>query len=190
MDLPLRMSREYWSPRKRDTGCVTSRGQGLTLRGFSNVQAMPPSAWKWCLILRLKATSRCGLGLDTGVVSRRMWMRSPGEDVEVRGDRLGVRARFRPQLPKLTPESILVASYSWTRIHKLHSYRTNSPVSFQRHHGHSTPQDQSVYPVDDSYPVLMGDTGDVEVVTVVHRSQGMQGLGSAIPRKPLSLCLV
>lgn len=28
--------------RKRDKGCVTSRGQGLTLRGFSNVQAMPP----------------------------------------------------------------------------------------------------------------------------------------------------
>lgn len=42
-------------------------------------------------------------------------MRSPGEDVEVRGDRRGVRARFRPQLPKLTPESILVAPYSWTQ---------------------------------------------------------------------------
>lgn len=42
-------------------------------------------------------------------------MRSPGEDVEDRGNRLGVRARLRPQLPKLYPQSILIAPYSWTQ---------------------------------------------------------------------------
>lgn len=109
-------------------------------------------------------------------------MRSPGEDVEVRGNRLGVRPRFRPQLPKLTPKSILLAPYSWTQ----ELIRSIAPdqltTVYSRDTGHSTSQDQGVYPVDDSYPVLMGDTGDVEVVTVVHHSQGMQGLGSATPR--------
>lgn len=114
MDLPLRMSRECWSPRKRDTGCVTSRGQGPDFKGILRCSGNAPLCMEMVPDPETQATSRCGLGLDTGVVSRRMWMRSSGVDVEVRGDRLGVRARFRPQHPKLTPESILVASHSWT----------------------------------------------------------------------------
>lgn len=103
MGLALRMSREYRSPRKRQGVCHKWR-PGPDFKKFLKCSGNAPSVRKWCLILRLRLHPGVVWAWTLGsFISRRLWMRSPGEDVEVRGNRLGVRARFRPQLPKLTP---------------------------------------------------------------------------------------
>lgn len=104
-------------------------------------------------------------------------MRSPREDVELRGDRLGVRASSDLSCPSLPPVMVVTTC---SQAQELVRSIARGPAHSGDTGRHSTSQDQEgVYPVDDSYPSphRRHQGGDPVSTTV-----GVQGLASVTPR--------